>query len=166
MVSYCSIRSHSYCWQAIILFALTTLFSFITLPVEIDASKRALVWLSGSGITNSYNHAQAEDALRSAAYTYVVAATQLIGYVDLLHHDLHGSQRLIRKLWVESSMGFQLRTIMAPSFGSVVPSAGAFLLFYISYQQLACCFLLTAFAYKSTSFCFRNQLFTLTLQIE
>ena len=47
---------------------------FITLPVEINASKRALVWLSSSGITNSYNHRQAEDALRSAAYTYVVAA--------------------------------------------------------------------------------------------
>lgn len=58
----------------IVLFALTTLFSFVTLPVEIDASKRALVWLSASGISNSYNHAQAEDALRSAAYTYVVAA--------------------------------------------------------------------------------------------
>ena len=58
----------------IILFATTTLFSFITLPVEINASKRALVWLNASGITNSYNHAQAEDALRSAAYTYVVAA--------------------------------------------------------------------------------------------
>lgn len=58
----------------IILFATTTLFSFITLPVEIDASKRALVWLSASGITNSYNHNNAEDALRSAAYTYVVAA--------------------------------------------------------------------------------------------
>lgn len=58
----------------IILFAMTTLFSFITLPVEINASKRALVWLSSAGITNTYNHAQAEDALRSAAYTYVVAA--------------------------------------------------------------------------------------------
>ena len=58
----------------IILFAMTTLFSFITLPVEINASKRALVWLSSSGITNARNHAQAEDALRSAAYTYVVAA--------------------------------------------------------------------------------------------
>lgn len=58
----------------IILFAVTTLFSFITLPVEINASKRALVWLNASGITNSYNHKQAEDALRSAAYTYVVAA--------------------------------------------------------------------------------------------
>lgn len=58
----------------IILFAVTTLFSFITLPVEINASQRALAWLSSSGITNAYNHKQAEDALRSAAYTYVVAA--------------------------------------------------------------------------------------------
>ncbi len=58
----------------IVLFATTTLFSIITLPVEINASKRALVWLSRSGITNSYNHHAAEDALRSAAYTYVVAA--------------------------------------------------------------------------------------------
>lgn len=58
----------------IVLFAITTIFSFVTLPVEIDASKRALVWLSSSGITNSYNHTQAESALRSAAYTYVVAA--------------------------------------------------------------------------------------------
>ena len=58
----------------IILFATTTLFSFITLPVEINASKRALVWLSASGLTNVYNHDKAEDALRSAAYTYVVAA--------------------------------------------------------------------------------------------
>lgn len=58
----------------ILMFALTTLFSFVTLPVEIDASRRALVWLNGSGMTNSFNHAQAEDALRAAAYTYVVAA--------------------------------------------------------------------------------------------
>lgn len=58
----------------IILFAMTTLFSIITLPVEIDASKRALVWLNRSGITNASNHRQAESALRSAAYTYVVAA--------------------------------------------------------------------------------------------
>ena len=58
----------------IILFAMTTLFSFITLPVEINASQRALVWLSSSGLTNSYNHGKAESALRAAAYTYVVAA--------------------------------------------------------------------------------------------
>ena len=58
----------------ICLFAMTTLFSFVTLPVEIDASRRALVWLSSAGITNAYNHNQAKDALKSAAYTYVVAA--------------------------------------------------------------------------------------------
>lgn len=58
----------------IILFATTTLFSFITLPVEINASQRALVWLSRAGITNVYTHGKAEDALKSAAYTYVVAA--------------------------------------------------------------------------------------------
>ncbi len=58
----------------IILFASTTLFSFITLPVEINASQRALVWLSRAGITNVFTHDKAEDALKSAAYTYVVAA--------------------------------------------------------------------------------------------
>lgn len=58
----------------IILFATTTLFSFITLPVEINASQRALVWLRRAGITNVYTHDKAEDALKSAAYTYVVAA--------------------------------------------------------------------------------------------
>ena len=58
----------------ILLFATTTLFSFITLPVEINASQRALSWLDRSGVTSSYNQRDAESALRSAAYTYVVAA--------------------------------------------------------------------------------------------
>ena len=58
----------------ILLFASTTLFSFVTLPVEIDASRRALAWLSTAGITNVRNHSEATSALRSAAYTYVVAA--------------------------------------------------------------------------------------------
>ena len=58
----------------IILFAVTTLFSFITLPVEINASSRALVWLKTAGITNYQTDGMAKDALRSAAYTYVVAA--------------------------------------------------------------------------------------------
>jgi len=58
----------------ILMFATTTLFSFITLPVEIDASRRALAWLSNSGLTNYTNHSYAKDALKSAAYTYVVAA--------------------------------------------------------------------------------------------
>ena len=56
------------------LYGMIMLFSFITLPVEINASQRALAWLSRSGITNSYNDAEARDALKSAAYTYVVAA--------------------------------------------------------------------------------------------
>ena len=58
----------------IILFATTTLFSFITLPVEINASSRALAWLSNAGITNYETNGPARDALKSAAYTYVVAA--------------------------------------------------------------------------------------------
>ncbi|MDR1980530.1 MAG: zinc metallopeptidase [Tannerellaceae bacterium] len=58
----------------IILFATTTLFSLITLPVEINASQRALAWLSNAGITNVHTYGKATDALRSAAYTYVVAA--------------------------------------------------------------------------------------------
>ncbi len=58
----------------IILFALTTLFSFITLPVEINASQRALAWLSNAGITSYQNHEKAKDALKWAAYTYVIAA--------------------------------------------------------------------------------------------
>ena len=58
----------------ILLFAMTTLFSFITLPVEIDASLRATAWLQRAGITSAYGHPMAVSALRSAAYTYVVAA--------------------------------------------------------------------------------------------
>jgi uncharacterized protein len=58
----------------IILFGITTIFSFITLPVEIDASRRAVVWLNTSGITNAETHDNAVDALKWAAYTYVVAA--------------------------------------------------------------------------------------------
>ncbi|MBE6275859.1 MAG: zinc metallopeptidase [Bacteroides sp.] len=58
----------------IVLFAATTLFSFITLPVEINASQRALAWMSNAGITNAFNRDAAKDALKSAAYTYVVAA--------------------------------------------------------------------------------------------
>lgn len=58
----------------IVLFALTTIFSFITLPVEINASKQALAWLSNAGITSYQNHYKAQDALKWAAYTYVVAA--------------------------------------------------------------------------------------------
>ncbi|MBR6757671.1 MAG: zinc metallopeptidase [Bacteroidaceae bacterium] len=58
----------------IILFGITTLFSIVTLPVEINASQRALAWLNTAGITNTNTHPMAKDALKWAAYTYVVAA--------------------------------------------------------------------------------------------
>lgn len=58
----------------VVLFALTTLFSFITLPVEIDASRRATAWLLRVGITSASEQPMAVSALKSAAYTYVVAA--------------------------------------------------------------------------------------------
>jgi Zn-dependent membrane protease YugP len=58
----------------IILFAMTTLFAFITLPVEINASVRASAWLQRAGITTYETHPMVNDALRSAAYTYVAAA--------------------------------------------------------------------------------------------
>lgn len=58
----------------VVLFALTTLFSFITLPVEIDASRRATAWLLRAGITSASEQPMAVSALKSAAYTYVVAA--------------------------------------------------------------------------------------------
>lgn len=63
----------------IMLFAVTTLFSIVTLPVEIDASRRALEWLDRSGLTSSYTQKDARSALRSAAYTYVVSALASIG---------------------------------------------------------------------------------------
>lgn len=58
----------------ICLFAVTTLFSIITLPVEVNASKRALVWLNTHNVTSPNTHGYAEDALRWAAYTYFIAA--------------------------------------------------------------------------------------------
>ncbi len=58
----------------ILMFATTTIFSFITLPVEYDASNRALAWIDQKGIVTSQEHAAAKDALKWAARTYVVAA--------------------------------------------------------------------------------------------
>jgi Zn-dependent membrane protease YugP len=58
----------------VVCYGVFTLFAFITLPVEINASNRALAWLTDSGVTNYDNHEQAKDALKWAAYTYVVAA--------------------------------------------------------------------------------------------
>ncbi|MCO5247343.1 MAG: zinc metallopeptidase [Chitinophagales bacterium] len=71
------------------MYTLTTLFTFVTLPVEFDASSRALKWLDGAGILNREAHDKAKDALKWAASTYVVAAlaslAQLLYYVSLLN---------------------------------------------------------------------------------
>ena len=75
----------------IVLFASTTLFSFITLPVEINASARAISWLSRTGITDGRTQPMAIDALKWAAYTYVVAAlgslATLLYYIGLSRRD-------------------------------------------------------------------------------
>lgn len=68
----------------IALFSLTTLFSFVTLPVEFDASKRALAWIDKRGIVTPQEHAMAKDALWWAAMTYVVAA--LASLATLLYY--------------------------------------------------------------------------------
>lgn len=74
-------------WIGIGLFAITTLFSFVTLPVEINASARAVSWLSNAGVTDSYTRPMAIDALKWAAYTYVIAAVgslaTLLYYIGL-----------------------------------------------------------------------------------
>jgi len=74
-------------WIGIALFALTTLFSFITLPVEVNASARAVAWLKESGITTEETQPMAIDALKWAAYTYVIAAigslATLLYYIGL-----------------------------------------------------------------------------------
>ena len=78
-------------WIGIFLFATTTLFSFVTLPVEINASARAISWLTQTGITDSQTRPMAIDALKWAAYTYVVAAlgslATLLYYIGLARRD-------------------------------------------------------------------------------
>ncbi|WP_242926335.1 zinc metallopeptidase [Pontibacter vulgaris] len=70
------------------LFALTTIFSFVTLPVEFDASKRALAWIESNNVVTKQEYAMSKDALKWAALTYVVAAlgslATLLYYVSLL----------------------------------------------------------------------------------
>lgn len=72
------------------LFAVTTLFTIITLPVEFDASKRALAWLNDARITTSQELDQAKDALKWAAMTYVVAAlasiAMLVQYIAIYNN--------------------------------------------------------------------------------
>jgi Zn-dependent membrane protease YugP len=66
-------------WVALAMFASTTLFSLITLPVEFDASRRALAWIERSGVVSGQEHDKAKNALWWAAMTYVVAALASIG---------------------------------------------------------------------------------------
>ncbi len=61
-------------WIGIALFAMTTFFSFVTLPVEINASQRAVQWMEGAGVVDASTRPMAVDALKWAAYTYVIAA--------------------------------------------------------------------------------------------
>lgn len=74
-------------WLGIALFAMTTLFSFVTLPVEINASARAVRWLDNAGIVSGNTKHMAVDALKWAAYTYVIAAigslATLLYYIGL-----------------------------------------------------------------------------------
>ena len=78
-------------WVGIGLFALTTLFSIVTLPVEINASARAVDWLEQAGVTNYETRPMAVSALRWAAYTYVIAA---IGSLATLFYYISlGSRR-------------------------------------------------------------------------
>jgi uncharacterized protein len=78
----------------IVLFALTTIFSVVTLPVEFDASRRALAWLNTARITSSSEYPQAKDALKWAAMTYVVAALASIAtLVQYILIYLGGSRR-------------------------------------------------------------------------
>ena len=66
--------THSVLWLGVVLFGMSTLFSLVTLPVEINASRRAVAWLESAGITNYETKPMAQDSLKWAAYTYVIAA--------------------------------------------------------------------------------------------
>jgi len=81
-------------WVGIGLFAFTTVFSFVTLPVEVNASQRAVAWLGDAGIVDYNTKPMAEDALHWAAYTYVIAAIgSLATLLYYLMIALGGSRR-------------------------------------------------------------------------
>lgn len=78
-------------WLGIALFAMSTLFSFVTLPVEINASQRAVAWLKRTDIASGETAPMAVDALKWAAYTYVIAAigslATLLYYIGIANRD-------------------------------------------------------------------------------
>ena len=91
LLLYVSAIGHYILIAGITLFALTTLFAFITLPVEYNASARALEWLNATGITYGEEHDHAADALKWAARTYVVAA--LSSLATLLYYIALANRR-------------------------------------------------------------------------
>ncbi len=88
MIGVGVMQSTTMLWIWVGLFAITTMFSIITLPVEFDASRRALVWLESSGITANVEHEKAKNALFWAAMTYVAAAVgsvaQLLYFLSMV----------------------------------------------------------------------------------
>jgi Zn-dependent membrane protease YugP len=78
---------------AIIVFGVTTLFSIITLPVEFDASRRALVWLDQTGVAKGAEYDGAKDALKWAAMTYVSAALSALVMLVYLVLRYMGARR-------------------------------------------------------------------------
>lgn len=81
----------SFLWLGIVLFGISTLFSIVTLPVEVNASSRAVQWLASTGIATYETQPMAEDALKWAAYTYVIAAlgsiATLLYYIGIARNN-------------------------------------------------------------------------------
>ena len=78
-------------WIGIALFAMTTFFSVVTLPVELNASQRAVQWLAGAGVVDAETRPMAVDALKWAAYTYIIAAIGSLA--TLIYYISMGSRR-------------------------------------------------------------------------
>jgi Zn-dependent membrane protease YugP len=85
MVVLASSKNPTVLLIGIVIMSVTVLFTLVTLPVEFDASKRALAWLDNTNVTNLQEYPKAKDALKWAATTYVVAAlaavVQLVQYI-------------------------------------------------------------------------------------
>jgi Zn-dependent membrane protease YugP len=87
----------------IAMFAMTTLFTFVTLPVEFDASNRALKWLDSSGVLNRVDHEKAKSALKWAASTYVVAALASLSSIIILYQYFKQKKLISYKSYIERS---------------------------------------------------------------
>ncbi len=87
------LQNTMFLWIVVICVGISTLFALVTLPVEFDASKRALKWLQSSGVSYSVQHDQAKDALFWAAMTYVVGALGSLAMLGYYIVQLMGAQR-------------------------------------------------------------------------